>query len=146
MVSDGKGGKIKVKKPKAGKKGKDGKEKKWYDDVAEFSDATTDSDAVDLDAMTPEEREKYLKEREKRRAAREQKRREKYGDKYDEMFAAKEACVESTTLHLFCVFALASLSLGDGSSHLTSNNRIIATILDDDVINPVLLPLFLLHV
>ncbi|KAK7484146.1 hypothetical protein BaRGS_00024635 [Batillaria attramentaria] len=57
-VSDGKGGKIRVKKEKPGKKGKGGKEKKWYDDVAQFSDATTDSDAVDLDAMTPEEREK----------------------------------------------------------------------------------------
>ena len=93
MVSDGKGGKIRVKKPKPGKKGKDGKEKKWYDNVAEFSDATTDSDAVDLDAMTPEERERYLAERAKRREEREKRRREKYGDKYDEMFAAKEAYV-----------------------------------------------------
>ena len=79
-VSDGKGGKIRVKKPKAskgGKGGKGGKEKKWYDDVPEFSDATTDSDAVDLDAMDPEERERYLAERAKRREEREKRRRGK---------------------------------------------------------------------
>ena len=96
-VSDGKGGKIRVKKPKAskgGKGGKGGKEKKWYDDVPEFSDATTDSDAVDLDAMDPEERERYLAERAKRREEREKRRREKYGDKYDEMFAAHAAWVQ----------------------------------------------------
>lgn len=86
-----------MKKPKASKGSKGGKEKKWYDDVAEFSDATTDSDAVDLDAMTPEERERYLAERAKRREEREKRRREKYGDKYDEMFAANAAWV-------FCVF------------------------------------------
>ncbi|XP_070192116.1 uncharacterized protein [Littorina saxatilis] len=91
-VSDGKGGKLRVKKPKGGGKGgKGAKEKKWYDDVAQFSDATTDSDAVDLDAMTPEERERYLAERAVRRADREKKRREKYGEKYDEMAAAKHA-------------------------------------------------------
>lgn len=83
-----------MKKPKGGGKGgKGAKEKKWYDDVAQFSDATTDSDAVDLDAMTPEERERYLAERAVRRADREKKRREKYGAKYDEMAAAKHAWV-----------------------------------------------------
>ena len=95
-VSDGKGGKIRVKKPKASKGGKGGKaakEKKWFDDVAQFSDATTDSEAVDLDAMAPEERERYLAERAKRREQRDKKRREKYGDKYDEMFAANAAWV-----------------------------------------------------
>lgn len=89
-VSDGKGGKIRVKKEKPGKKGKGGKGKK---EVAEFSDATTDSDAVDLDAMTEEERERYLAERAIRRAEREKKRREKYGDKYDEMMEAHKTYV-----------------------------------------------------
>ena len=85
-----------MKKPKASKGGKGGKaakEKKWFDDVAQFSDATTDSEAVDLDAMAPEERERYLAERAKRREQRDKKRREKYGDKYDEMFAANAAWV-----------------------------------------------------
>lgn len=89
-VSDGKGGKIRVKKEKPGKKGKGGKGKK---EVAEFSDATTDSDAVDLEAMTEEERERYLAERAIRRAEREKKRREKYGDKYDEMMEAHKTYV-----------------------------------------------------
>lgn len=95
-VSDGKGGKIRVKKEKPGKgKGKKGKGGN-YDDVPEFSDATTDSDAVDLDAMTEEERERYLAERAIRRAEREKRRREKYGDKYDEMMEAHLAWVTVT--------------------------------------------------
>ncbi|XP_074645814.1 uncharacterized protein LOC141902071 [Tubulanus polymorphus] len=75
-IDDGKGGKIRVKKP--GKK---------YKPVFSGSDATTDSDIVAerLKNMTEEEREKYLAEREERRKARESKRREKYGDKYEEM-------------------------------------------------------------
>ncbi|GFO14403.1 hypothetical protein PoB_004090800 [Plakobranchus ocellatus] len=85
-VSDGKGGKIRVKKEKAKKekKGKKGKE------IADFSDASTDSDAVDLSNMTEEEKKKYFEEKAKRKAEREKRRREKYGDKYDEMMAAHE--------------------------------------------------------
>nr|XP_034317865.1 zinc finger CCCH domain-containing protein 13 isoform X1 [Crassostrea gigas] len=55
----------------------------------EFSDTTTD-DNVDLSKMTEEEREAYLRNREKRRAAREKRRREKYGDKYDEIMKKRE--------------------------------------------------------
>ncbi|XP_059175867.1 uncharacterized protein LOC131955682 [Physella acuta] len=83
-ISDGKGGKIRVKKEKPGKKGR----KKG--EVADFSDASTDSDDVDLENMTEEERQKYFEEKAKRKAEREKRRREKYGDKYDEMMAAHE--------------------------------------------------------
>ena len=90
-VSDGKGGKIKVKKDnpkKTGGKGAiGGKKKKEKDPNAVFddSDATTDSDDVDFENMTEEEKKTYFQEKAKRAAAREQRRREKYGDKYDEL-------------------------------------------------------------
>ena len=88
-ISDGKGGKIRVKKekPGKGKKGKKGKE------IPDFSDASTDSEAVDLSNMTEEEKKKYFEEKAKRKAEREKRRREKYGDKYDEMMAAHEKFV-----------------------------------------------------
>ncbi|OWF41951.1 hypothetical protein KP79_PYT10988 [Mizuhopecten yessoensis] len=85
-VSDGKGGKIKVKKEKPGKGGKGGKGKggkKKVDPV--FSDCTTDDDDVDLENMTEEEKKAYFKGKAERAEAREKRRREKYGDKYDEM-------------------------------------------------------------
>lgn len=90
-VSDGKGGKIKVKKA-GGKAAKDaiaGKKKKQKDPNAVFSDSdcTTDSDDVDLENMTEEEKKAYFEAKAARAAAREARRREKYGDKYDEMMA-----------------------------------------------------------
>lgn len=91
QVSDGKGGKIRVKKEKPGKNVR----KKG--EVAAFSDASTDSDDVDLENMTEEERQKYFEEKAKRKAEREKRRREKYGDKYDEMMAAHEMLV-----HMLC--------------------------------------------
>ncbi|CAG2254687.1 unnamed protein product [Mytilus edulis] len=95
-VSDGKGGKIKVKKEnpkKAGAKGRQRypglKKKKQKDPNAVFSDSdcTTDSDDVDLENMTEEEKKPILKGKAERAAAREARRREKYGDKYDEMMS-----------------------------------------------------------
>ncbi|XP_055882530.1 uncharacterized protein LOC106061672 isoform X1 [Biomphalaria glabrata] len=76
-VSDGKGGKIRVKKEKPGR-GKKGKK------PGEISED------VDLENMTEEERQKYFEEKAKRKAEREKRRREKYGDKYDEMMEAHE--------------------------------------------------------
>ncbi|XP_033745323.1 LOW QUALITY PROTEIN: uncharacterized protein LOC117330881 [Pecten maximus] len=91
-VSDGKGGKIKVKKEKPGRGGKGGKGggkggkgKKKLEPV--FSDCTTDDDDVDLENMTEEEKKAYFKAKAERAAVREKKRREKYGDKYDEMMS-----------------------------------------------------------
>ncbi|RUS85817.1 hypothetical protein EGW08_006446 [Elysia chlorotica] len=92
-ISDGKGGKIRVKKEKPGK-GKKGKKGK---DIPDFSDASTDSEAVDLSNMTEEEKKKYFEEKAKRKAEREKRRREKYGDKYDEMMAAHEKFVPGFT-------------------------------------------------
>ena len=98
-VSDGKGGKIKVKKenPKkvAARIAKEIaaiKKKKPKDPNAVFSDsdATTDSDDVDLENMTEEEKKAYFEGKAARAAAREARRREKYGDKYDEMMAKHE--------------------------------------------------------
>ena len=98
-VSDGKGGKVTVKKQKltqAEKIAKAKAEKKAkeaiskikggkFADVEDFSDASTDSDLVDLSHMTEEEKRVYLEARAKRKAEREKRRREKYGDKYDLM-------------------------------------------------------------
>lgn len=92
-VSDGKGGKIRVKKEKPGRggkggkggAGKGGKGKKKLEPV--FSDCTTDDDDVDLENMTEEEKKAYFKAKAERAAAREKRRREKYGDKYDEMMS-----------------------------------------------------------
>ncbi|CAL1528526.1 unnamed protein product [Lymnaea stagnalis] len=89
-ISDGKGGKIRVKKEKPGR-GRGKKGKKGED--GDFSDSSTDSDDVDLENMTEEERQKYFEEKAKRKAEREKRRREKYGDKYDEMMAAHEKFV-----------------------------------------------------
>ena len=55
-----------------------------------FSDATTASDAVDLSAMTEEERAAYLASRELRRKKREERRQEKYGDRYSEIMKKKQ--------------------------------------------------------
>ncbi|XP_064632370.1 uncharacterized protein LOC135490795 isoform X2 [Lineus longissimus] len=81
-VSDGKGGKVRIRKQR-------GKEQAghWKGETPVFSDATTDSDIVaeKLKNMTEEEKKVYLAEREARKAEREAKRKEKYGDKYDEM-------------------------------------------------------------
>ena len=55
-----------------------------------FSDATTASDAVDLSAMTEEERAAYLASRELRRQQREERRRAKYGDRYSEIMKKKQ--------------------------------------------------------
>ncbi|KAH9510115.1 hypothetical protein Btru_043506 [Bulinus truncatus] len=85
-VSDGKGGKIRIKKEKPGR----GKKGKKPGEISDFSDSTTDSDDVDLENMTEEERQKYFEEKAKRKAEREKRRREKYGDKYDEMMEAHE--------------------------------------------------------
>lgn len=55
------------------------------------SDNSTDTeDEPDLNAMTAEERRKYLEKKAQRKAEREMKRREKYGDKYDEIMAKHE--------------------------------------------------------
>jgi hypothetical protein len=113
-VSDGKGGKIRVKKEnpnkrggrgrgaKDGRGGKGGKGRgKGRGGVAGdassseggFSDCTTDSEAVDLENMTEEEKTRYLADRAVRRATREQKRKEKYGDAYEEIAAKHKKCV-----------------------------------------------------
>ncbi|KAK3580637.1 hypothetical protein CHS0354_013399 [Potamilus streckersoni] len=99
-VSDGKGGKIKVKKEKPGKKGKGGKgggadvplkgKLAKFTNVPDFSDSSTESDDVDLENMTEEERQKYFEEKAKRKEEREKKRREKYGDLYDVMMEKKK--------------------------------------------------------
>lgn len=100
-VSDGKGGKMRVKKPKLTSKQKmDNKIKAKaaakakeqigkikggkFKDVGDFSDSTV-SDDVDLENMTEEEKAAYFKAKAERKAAREARRREKYGDKYDLM-------------------------------------------------------------
>ncbi|XP_052781998.1 uncharacterized protein LOC128218381 [Mya arenaria] len=101
-VSDGKGGKMLVKKQKLTSKQKTeakikakaeakAKEKIGqikggkFKDVGDFSDASTASDDVDLENMTEEEKAAYFKGKAERKAAREARRREKYGDKYDLM-------------------------------------------------------------
>lgn len=101
-ISDGKGGKVLVKKPKLTSKEKveakikakaEKKAKEQIDqikggkfkDVGDFSDASTVSDDVDLENMTEEEKAAYFQAKAERKAAREAKRREKYGDKYDLM-------------------------------------------------------------
>ncbi|XP_046353241.1 uncharacterized protein LOC124133066 isoform X2 [Haliotis rufescens] len=94
-VSDGKGGKVRVKKQKPGKAGKGGKAgkkgtKKGRNYTGVFSDESSDDDDVDLENMTEEEKKKYFAEKAKRKEAREKRRREKYGDKYDEMVAKHE--------------------------------------------------------
>lgn len=84
MVSDGKGGKVKIKKDKPSRGGKGPKyRKKKVDPV--FSDCTTDDEDVDLANMTEDEKKEYFKAKAEKAVAREQRRREKYGDKYDEM-------------------------------------------------------------
>ncbi|ESP04566.1 hypothetical protein LOTGIDRAFT_237314 [Lottia gigantea] len=90
-VSDGKGGKMRVKKENPKKGGKGGKNQgkgkgkgKRRPSSAIFSDST-ESDDVDLENMTEEEKKKYFEGKAKRKEAREARRREKYGDKYDEM-------------------------------------------------------------
>lgn len=108
-VSDGKGGKIKVKKPKmtsqqkkavaaaklkakveAKAKEQIGKIKGGkFADVADFSDSTISED-VDLENMTEEEKEAYFKAKAERKAAREARRREKYGEDYDLMMEKKK--------------------------------------------------------
>lgn len=105
-MSDGKGGKVLVKKEKpGGKKGKGGKgkpgaktlekqkklEERWKD--MGFSDESTDDDDVDLSKMTEEEKKIYFEEKAKRKAEREKRRREKYGDKYDEIMKDHEQFV-----------------------------------------------------
>ena len=57
----------------------------------EFSDESSDDDNVDLSKMTEEEKKKYFEEKAKRKEAREKRRKEKYGDKYEEMAARREA-------------------------------------------------------
>ena len=97
-VSDGKGGKIKIKKAGPGKKGgkgaagRKGGGKGGKDDPI-FSDATTDDDDVDLENMTEEEKKAYFEGKAKRAAEREKRRREKYGDKYEEMMAQHQEFV-----------------------------------------------------
>lgn len=86
-VSDGKGGKKRIKVSKA-KTTKD--RQRGRDNVADFSDASSDSDAVDLDKMTDEERREYLSRKAARKAERQMRRREKYGDKFEEMLAKHE--------------------------------------------------------
>ncbi|XP_078339440.1 uncharacterized protein LOC111107058 isoform X2 [Crassostrea virginica] len=98
-VSDGKGGKIKVKKENpnskkakakvAAKEAAKAKLKEKYgkDFDPVFSDCTTDDEDVDLENMTEEEKKAYFEAKAKRAAEREKRRREKYGDKYDEMMA-----------------------------------------------------------
>ena len=89
-VSDGKGGRMKIRKQRGSvAKGH------WKGETPVFSDATTDSDIVAerLKNMTEEEKAAYLAEREKRKQDREAKRREKYGDKYDEMMEQHERSV-----------------------------------------------------
>lgn len=86
-VSDGKGGKKRIKVSKA-KTTKD--RQRGRDNVADFSDASSDSDAVDLDKMTDEERREYFSRKAARKAERQMRRREKYGDKFEEMLAKHE--------------------------------------------------------
>lgn len=100
-VSDGKGGKVLVKKPKLTSKQKmeakikakaEAKAKEQitkikggkFADVGDFSDSTV-SDDVDLENMTEEERAAYFKAKAERKAAREERRKAKYGDKYELM-------------------------------------------------------------
>lgn len=120
-VSDGKGGKIQVKKPKltskekieakikakAEKKAKEQIEQikgGKFKDVGDFSDSTV-SDDVDLENMTEEEKEAYFKAKEERKAAREAKRREKYGEKYDVMVEKQKEFV--LIVHFFYIVELA---------------------------------------
>ena len=108
-VSDGKGGKILVKKPKLTSKQKseakvkakaEAKAKEAitkikggkYADVGDFSDSTISED-VDLENMTEEEKAAYFKAKAERKAAREARRREKYGDKYDLMLEKQKEFV-----------------------------------------------------
>lgn len=98
-VSDGKGGKMKVKKENpnskkakakaAAKEAAKAKLKQKYgkDFDPVFSDCTTDDDDVDLENMTEEKKKAYFEGKAKRAAEREKRRREKYGDKYDEMMS-----------------------------------------------------------
>ena len=110
-VSDGKGGKMLVKKPKLTSKQKqeakikakaEAKAKEQigkikggkFADVGDFSDSTI-SDDVDLENMTEEEKAAYFKAKAERKAAREARRREKYGDKYDLMLEKQKEFVSS---------------------------------------------------
>jgi len=100
-VSDGKGGKMTVKKPKLTSKQKMEKKIKEkaatkakeliskikggkFAGVDDFSDSTI-SEAPDLENMTEEEKTAYFKAKAERKAARDARRRDKYGDKYDVM-------------------------------------------------------------
>lgn len=108
-VSDGQGGKVRVKKPKLTSKQKmeakikakaEAKAKEQigkikggkFADVGDFSDSTV-SDDVDLENMTEEEKAAYFKAKAERKAAREARRREKYGDKYDLMMEKQKEFV-----------------------------------------------------
>ena len=116
-VSDGKGGKMTVKKQKLSKADKVAKakaEKKAkeaiskikggkFAEVGDFSDASTDSDLVDLSHMTEEEKKAYLEAKAKRKIEREKRRREKYGDKYDLMVEKQKEFVTLIYLLLFSV-------------------------------------------
>lgn len=96
---------MRVKKEKPGKKGKAGgiKLDKKYDNVADFSDATTDSDAVDLENMTEEEKKTYFEGKARRRAEREKRRREKYGDNYDLMMEKHKEFVFNYNNIQYCI-------------------------------------------
>ena len=87
--SDGKGGRIRVKKDKKGKQAK----KKGGGPGGNMTDfsgsllSTDPDDEPDLSKMTEAEKAKYWADKKKRQEEREKKRREKFGDKYDEMMA-----------------------------------------------------------
>ncbi|XP_041349516.1 uncharacterized protein LOC121368836 [Gigantopelta aegis] len=86
-VSDGKGGKMLVKKAKPkGKKGKKGRK----DSGPVFSDESSSDDDVDLENMTEEEKKQYFEAKAKRKLEREERRKKKYGDKYEEMLKKHE--------------------------------------------------------
>ena len=70
-----------------------------FAEVGDFSDASTDSDLIDLSNMTEEQKKQYLEERAKRKAEREKRRREKYGDKYDLMVEKQKEFVDFFQSH-----------------------------------------------
>ncbi|ELT92842.1 hypothetical protein CAPTEDRAFT_224063 [Capitella teleta] len=100
MKSDGKGGLIRVKKPKKSKKDKKKKKGGGPDgNMTDFSDelqSTDSEDEPDLSKMTASEKEKYFEAKAKRKAEREKKRKEKYGDKYEEMMEKHQAAKEAS--------------------------------------------------
>ena len=87
----------KIAKAKAEKKAKEAISKikgGKFAGVEDFSDASTDSDLVDLSHMTEEEKKAYLEAKAKRKVEREKRRREKYGDKYDLMVEKQKEFVD----------------------------------------------------